>query len=299
MIYFRVATTRLKRSLQTTFLGMGVNVLLAAAKLTAGILGNSYALIADAVESLADIFSSIIVWRGLVLASEPADENHPYGHGKAEPIAAAIVSTILLVAATGICAQAVRQMFSPHAGPAKFTLLVLGLTILVKEFLFRFVSRTGNEIDSSVVQADAWHHRSDAITSFAAAIGISVALVGGKGFESADSIAAIVAAFIIAWNGWKLLRPALDELMDTAPNKSFNAQVEKIACEISGVNAVEKCIVRKMGFHYFVDMHVEVDPHMTVQQAHEIAHRVKDEVRRLLPTIRDVLVHIEPSDGVE
>ncbi len=277
---------------------MAVNIVLAAAKLTAGILGNSYALIADAVESLADVFSSIVVWRGVVVAAEPADENHPYGHGKAEPIAAAIVSTILLAAAVGISVQAVREMFLPHAGPAGFTLVILIATIVVKEFLFRFAAREGMEIQSAVVRTDAWHHRSDAVTSLAAAIGISIALIGGRGFESADSIAAVVAALIVAWNGWKLLRPALDELMDTAPSKSFNAEIQKIAEAIPNVSAVEKCFVRKMGFNYFVDMHVEVDPQMTVQQAHEIAHRVKDEIRGQLPAVHDVLVHIEPAKRI-
>ena len=295
MVYLPVPTTRLQRSLRVTFIGMAANTLLAAAKLTAGVLGNSYALIADAVESLADVFSSVIVWRGVVLAAEPADENHPYGHGKAEPIAAAIVATILLIAALGISIQAIREMFSPHHGPAPFTLIVLLATVAIKETLFRVVVREGAQIDSSVVRTDAWHHRSDAITSLAAAIGISIALLGGPGFESADSIAAVVAAMIIAWNGWRLLRPALDELMDTAPSKSFNAQIKKIAVDIPGVNAVEKCKVRKMGFHYFVDLHVEVDPQMTVQRGHEIAHRVKDEIRRQLPAVHDVLVHIEPS----
>lgn len=284
--------------MQVTFLGMAVNIVLAAAKLTAGILGNSYALIADAVESLADVFSSIVVWRGVVVAAEPADENHPYGHGKAEPIAAAIVSTILLAAAVGISVQAVREMFLPHAGPAGFTLVILIATIVVKEFLFRFAAREGMEIQSAVVRTDAWHHRSDAVTSLAAAIGISIALIGGRGFESADSIAAVVAALIVAWNGWKLLRPALDELMDTAPSKSFNAEIQKIAEAIPNVSAVEKCFVRKMGFNYFVDMHVEVDPQMTVQQAHEIAHRVKDEIRGQLPAVHDVLVHIEPAKRI-
>lgn len=290
-----MSKTRLNRSLRVTFIGMAANILLAGAKLTAGILGNSYALIADAVESLADVFSSVIVWRGVVLAAEPADDDHPYGHGKAEPIAAAVVAMILLIAALGISIQAIREMFAPHHGPAPFTLIVLLVTVLIKEILFRVVVRESAEIDSSVVRTDAWHHRSDAITSLAAAIGISIALIGGRGFESADSIAAVIAGVIIAWNGWRLLRPALDELMDTAPSKSFNAQIEKIAAEIPGVNAVEKCFVRKMGFHYFVDLHVEVDPQMTVQRGHEIAHQVKDEIRRQLPSVHDVLIHIEPS----
>ena len=295
MVNLRVSKNRLKRSLRVTFLGMAVNIVLAAAKLSAGILGNSYALIADAVESMADIFSSIVVWRAVVVAAAPADEDHPYGHGKAEPIAAAIVATILLIAALGIAIQAIREIFTPHAGPAPFTLAILLITILVKEGLFRFVMREGMQIESTVVRTDAWHHRSDAITSLTAGIGISIALVGGRAFGSADSIAAVVGAVIIAWNGWRLLRPALDELMDTAPSKSFTTQIKEIAGQVAGVNAVEKCVVRKMGFHYFVDMHVEVDPQMTVQQAHQIAHQVKDEIREKLPSVYDVLVHIEPS----
>ena len=295
MIHFRVPKSRLKRSLRVTFIGLAANVALAAIKLTAGILGNSYALIADAVESLADVFSSVIVWRGVVVAATPADEDHPYGHGKAEPLAAAVVASVLLIAALGIAIQAIREIFTPHAGPAPFTLAILLVTILVKEGLFRFAIREGVQIESSVVRTDAWHHRSDAITSLTAAIGISIALVGGRAFASADSIAAVVGAAIIAWNGWRLLRPALDELMDTAPSKSFSTQIQEIAGDVVGVNAVEKCIVRKMGFHYFVDMHVEVDPQMTVQRAHQIAHQVKDEIRQKLPAVHDVLVHIEPS----
>ena len=295
MVYSAVPKSRLKRSLRVTFIGMAVNALLSIAKLVAGIVGNSYALVADSVESLADVFSSIIVWRGVVVAAAPADEDHPYGHGKAEPIAAATVAAILLIAAVGISIQATREMFAPHPGPQPFTLVVLLITVAIKETLFRFVAHEGAQLESSVVRTDAWHHRSDAITSLAAAVGISIALVGGRGFESADSIAAVVAAIIIAWNGWRLLRPALDELMDTAPSESFNAQIKKIAAGISGVSAVEKCKVRKMGFHYFVDLHVEVNPEMTVQRGHEIAHSVKDEIRRQLPAVHDVLVHIEPS----
>ena len=187
MVHWRVPKTRLKRSLRVTFIGLAVNVVLAVGKLTAGILGNSYALIADAVESLADVFSSVIVWRGVVVAAAPADEDHPYGHGKAEPIAAAIVASVLLFAALGITVQAIRAIFTPHEGPAPFTLAVLLTTILVKEGLFRFVMREGTEIESSVVRTDAWHHRSDAITSLAAAVGISIALMGGRAFASADN----------------------------------------------------------------------------------------------------------------
>jgi cation diffusion facilitator family transporter len=285
----------LQRGLRATLLGMAVNAVLAVAKLLAGIFGHSHALVADAVESFADIFSSLVVWRGLVLAAEPADENHPYGHGKAEPLASAIVATMLLFAAAGIGLKAVEEILTPHHGPEPFTLWVLICVVVIKELLFRFTHREAVSAGSSAVRADAWHHRSDAITSLAAAVGITVALIGGKGYEGADDVAAVVAAGIIAWNGWKLLRPALDELMDTAPNLQLTQQIRNIAAAVNEVRHVEKCIVRKMGFHYFVDMHIEVNPRMTVQEAHTVAHRVKDAVRQKLPAVSDVLVHIEPE----
>src|SRR3954468_807732 len=201
-------TSRLKRSLRTTFLGLATNAVLAAVKMLAGIFGNSHALVADAVESMADVFSSIVVWRGVVLAAEPADEDHPYGHGKAEPIASALVSTMLLLAAIWIVVGVFKGISEPHAPPKPFTLIVLVAVILIKESLFRFALHEAVSVDSSVVATDAWHHRSDAITSFAAAIGITIAILGGQGFEAADDWAAIAAACVIGWNGWRLLRPA-------------------------------------------------------------------------------------------
>jgi cation diffusion facilitator family transporter len=280
--------------LRATFAGMTVNVVLSGTKLAAGIVGHSHALVADAVESFADIFSSLIVWRGLVVAAAPPDEDHPYGHGKAEPIASAIVAAMLLGAALWIVITAFGEIMKPHLSPAPFTLIVLVAVVAVKEGLFRFVSREGRAVDSSAVKTDAWHHRSDAITSVAAGIGISVSLIGGKGFEAADDVAAIAAAGVIAWNGWHLLRPALNELMDTAPGPEVIDRIRQIAATTPGVDRVEKCFVRKVGYQYFVDMHVEVDPQMTVLHSHEIAHEVKDKIRDTMPSVIDVLVHIEP-----
>jgi len=285
---------RLQRSLRATFIGMAANALLSATKLVAGIVGHSHALVADAVESFADVFSSLIVWRGVVVAAEPADEDHPYGHGKAEPIAAAIVSAMLLFAAGWIVLKAFVEVSRPHPSPAPFTLAVLVGVVVVKEVLFRFVRREGRAVDNLAVRADARHHRSDAITSFAAGVGISVSLLGGPGYEAADDWAAIAAACVIAWNGWRLLRPALNELMDTAPDRKIRDEIRRLAETIPGVARVEKCFVRKMGYQFYVDMHVEVDPQMTVLRSHEIAHAVKDKIRDTLPAVNDVLVHIEP-----
>jgi cation diffusion facilitator family transporter len=290
-----MATSRLKRSLRTTFLGLATNAVLAAAKMLAGIFGHSHALVADAVESMADVFSSIVVWRGVVVAEEPADEDHPYGHGKAEPLAAAVVSVMLLLAAVWIVINAFKAIAEPHPAPKPFTLLILVGVILLKEALFRFALHEAVSVDSSAVATDAWHHRSDAITSFAAAIGITIALLGGEGFESADDWAAIAAACVIAWNGWRLLSPALNELMDRSPNRDVVDRIREVAGAVPGVARVEKCLARQMGYQYFVDMHVEVDPQMTVLHSHEIAHQVKDNVRAQVPRVRDVLVHIEPQ----
>jgi cation diffusion facilitator family transporter len=290
-----VPDDRLKRSLRATLLGLVVNALLTMCKFVAGILGHSHALVADAVESLADIFSSVVVWRALVVASEPADEDHPYGHGKAEPLAAAIVAAMLLVAAGWIVLASLRAIGAPHASPKPFTLLVLFVVMIVKEAMFRFVSREAISVDSSAVQTDAWHHRSDAITSLMAFIGITVALIGGRSYAAADDFAALAAAIVIGWNGWRLLRPALNELMDRAPGLEMQERTRQTAESVPGVERVEKCFLRKMGHQFYVDMHVEVDPQMSVQRSHDIAHEVKDKIRAQIPKVRDVLIHIEPS----
>jgi cation diffusion facilitator family transporter len=284
--------SRLQRSLRATFIGMVTNLVLAAGKLAAGIFGHSHALVADAVESFADLFGSLIVWRGVVVAAEPADEDHPYGHGKAEPLAAAAVATMMLLAAGWIVIEAVHGLSESRPAPEWFTLFVLAGVVLVKEGLFHFVLREAAFVHSSAVQADAWHHRSDAITSLAAAIGISISIFAG--IHSADDVAAIFAAAIIAWNGWRLLRPAAGELMDQAPDRRIIERIRQIAETTPGIARVEKCFVRKMGHQLYAEMHIEVDPQMTVLRSHELAHEAKDKIRAAIPRVSDVLIHIEP-----
>jgi cation diffusion facilitator family transporter len=287
-------TTRLQHSLRATSVGLLTNGLLAGGKLTAGIMGSSYALIADAIESFSDIFSSLIVWRGVVVASRPADADHPYGHGRAETLAAAAVAIMLLVAAAVILYQSVREIINPHQAPAPFTLVVVLVVVLIKEGLFRFVGGIGAEIESAAVTNDAWHHRSDAITSAAAALGISISLMGGPRFAAADEWAAIFASGIIAFNGWRLLRGPLGELMEKQPGGSILTQARATALGVTGVRGVEKCFGRQMGYSYMLDMHIEVDGEMSVAAAHLIAHHVDDAVRAALPRVSKVTVHIEP-----
>jgi cation diffusion facilitator family transporter len=277
-------------------LGLLVNALLVAIKLIAGILGNSYALIADAIESSTDIFSSLIVWGGLSIASRPADEDHPYGHGKAESLAAAVVALLLIGAALGIVVAAVREILTPHHTPAWYTLVVVAGVVVVKETLFRTVLDVGDEIDSTAVKADAWHHRSDALTSAAAFIGIAVAIWGGEGWESADDWAAIVAAIIIAANGTRLLMPTLHDLMDRTPSGDLVPQIETAAREVEGVRHIEKLRVRRAGVDFYVDLHVQADPLLSLHDAHILSGKVKSAIRTAVPRVKEVLIHMEPFE---
>ena len=282
---------------RSTLVGLWLNALLAASKITGGILGHSFALVTDGIESLADIFTSLIVYFGLQYAVKPRDEDHPYGHGKAEPLAALAVGLALGGAGIAIAVQSVRGMLSAPVRPEPFTLIVLGVVLVIKEALFQFVLRVGRGTGSSAVQADAWHHRSDAIVSGMAFAGISVAQMGGAGWEKADSWAALLASAVILVNAYRQIRPALAELSDIAPPKEMQDQVKAVARRVPGVDDLEKCLVRKMGLEYFVDLHVVVNGNLSVREGHRIAHQVKDAVLQAYPRITEVLVHIEPTGG--
>ncbi len=278
-------------------LGVAVNFLLAVVKIVAGVLGNCYVLIADGIESSLDIFASFVIWFGLKVAAEPPDTEHPYGHGKAEPLASVAVAIAVIAAAIGLAIQSVREIVTPHHAPAKFTLLVLIVVVIIKETLFRKVSRAAQDLGSTAVKTDAWHHRTDAITSVGAFIGISIALIKGPGWEPADDWAALFTCGLIGFNGYRLLMPALHEIMDTAPSPELEATVRAIASGVPGVEDVEKCHVRKMGLEYYVDIHIGVNADLTVRAGHDIGHSVKDTIRTVKPQIADVLVHIEPVDS--
>ncbi|MGB8167911.1 MAG: cation diffusion facilitator family transporter [Chthoniobacteraceae bacterium] len=292
-----LTSQKLDSGARLAVVGIFVNALLAAVKIAAGIIGNCYALIADGIESTLDIFGSLVIWFGLKVAAEPPDDDHPYGHGKAEALAAIVVALTVIGAAIGLAVQSIREIVTPHHAPAPFTLIVLVAVVVIKETLFRKVIHAGAEIGSTAVKTDAWHHRSDAITSLAAFGGISVALVGGPGWEPADDWAALFACGLIAFNGWRLLLPALHETMDTAAPEELRSEVARLAGVVAGVAAIEKCRVRKAGLEYYVDIHVGVAADLTVREGHRIAHAVKDALREAQPAIADVLVHIEPIEN--
>lgn len=277
--------------------GLILNAVMALVKFVAGVLGNSYALIADAVESIADLFGSVVVWGGLRIAGKEADQQFPFGYGKAEALATVIVGVMLVGAAVGIAIEAVREIVTPHHAPAPFTLAVLVGVIAIKAFWARRVFRGAREAGSKLVEADAWHHRSDAITSAAAFIGISVALIGGAGWESADDVAALLASTLIFWNGLTILKPAVGELMDRAADEALLLAVDRAAREVAEVHATEKLRIRKTGPSFLVEIHIQSDPGMSLREAHIVSGKVKSVVRSRVAAVRDVLVHMEPFEG--
>src|SRR5438445_13360515 len=293
-----VGASNLQTGARVALFGMLVNLIFAAAKILGGLFGNASVLIADGIESALDVAGSFVIWGGLKFAARPPDETHPYGHGKAEPIAAAVVAFGVLAAAAGLAIESVREILTPHHGPAPFTLGLLVVVIVVKEILFRYVNRIGRNLESTAVQTDAWAHRSDALTSAAAFIGISVALIGGERWWSADDWAALFACAVIGANGVRLLLPAFHEIMDTAPRARIVRAICGVASSVPGVIEVEKCRARKMGLDFYVDLHSQVDGNISVHEGHEIAHRVKAAIQQSNPRVADVLVHIEPAGNM-
>jgi cation diffusion facilitator family transporter len=277
-------------------LGLVINALLAVVKLVAGVLGNAYALVADAIESGTDMIGSLVVWSGLRIASRDPDDRYPFGYGRAEPLAGAVVAALMLGAAAGISIEAIREIRTPHNAPAPWTLAVLAIVIVVKEVMAKKVLQAGQQTGSVVVAADGWHHRADAITSAAAFVGITAAIVGGPGWEPADDWAALVAAGIIAINAGVLLRTVLRDLMDRAPDDSVIALVREAALGTTDVLAIEKLKIRKTGTAYYVDIHVQATPEMSLHDAHVLSGRVKSAIRQRMPAATGVLIHMEPFE---
>lgn len=279
--------------------GLAINALLAIIKLVAGLLGNAYALVADAIESGTDMVGSLVVWSGLRIASRDPDERYPFGYGRAEALAGAVVAVLMLGAAAGIAIEAISEIRTPHHAPAPWTLGVLAAVIVVKEVLAKKVLHASEASGSTAVAADGWHHRADAITSAAAFIGVTVAIVGGPGWEPADDWAALVAAGIIVINGTLLLRTACSDLMDRAPAPVIHDQISVAALSTSGVRAIEKLKIRKTGTAFYVDIHVQADPAMSLHDAHILSGRVKSAIRQRIPAAAGVLIHMEPFEPRE
>lgn len=288
--------TKENTDIQTIYFSIVSNACLALIKGLAGFFGNSYALIADAIESTTDIFSSLLVLFGLKYAKLPADKNHPYGHGKIEPLITFLVVAFLVSSAVIIIHESIQNIQRPHETPKTWTLFVLAGIILWKEYSFQVVIKKSKETNSSSLKADAWHHRSDAITSIMAFLGISIAIVGGKGYETADDWAALLASGFILYNSYLIFRPALGEIMDEQLYDDLLDEIRTKSLKVDGVLGTEKCYIRKAGMKYHIDLHAIVDGKKSVKEGHTISHKLKDYLRNHIPNIGNVLIHIEPSE---
>lgn len=289
---------RSARGRQVLVAGVAVNALLALIKLTCGWIGHADALVADGLESGLDVLSSAAIWGALKYAERPADADHPYGHGKMESLAGVGGALLLLIAGTFVAWNSLREIFFGAADrpmPAPFTLVVLFAIVIVKEVMFRIARQRGREVESTAVQSDAWHHRSDALTSLAAAIGITLSLAGGPAWVSADNWAALFSCVIIAYNGFRMLKASLGELLDEQAPEEIIERIMEAARSVEGVDNVEKCRVRKSGLSLLADLHVRVPGTVTVTDGHAIAHRVKDTLMAGEYHLLDVTVHIEPA----
>jgi cation diffusion facilitator family transporter len=285
-----------QKAIKVTYLSIFGNTALALIKGLTGFFGNSYALMADAIESTSDIFSSMLVLFGIKYSMRPADKNHPYGHGRAEPLVTFLVVGFLVASAVIIAYQSIEHIKTPHSLPKPYTLIVLGVIIAVKELFYRIVKRRSEQTHSSSIKADAWHHRSDAITSLAAFVGISISLFFGKGYEAADDWAALLASGIILYNSYLIFRPALSEIMDEQLYDSLVIKIRELAKEVDGIIDTEKCLIRKTGMKYHVDLHIIVKAHITVKEGHVIAHTLKDYLKKELFQLANVLIHVEPDN---
>ncbi|MDO8966835.1 cation diffusion facilitator family transporter [Algoriphagus sp.] len=282
-------------AIRTVIFSILGNAVLAGVKFLSGIFGNSFALIADGIESTVDIFSSFLVLLGLKYAERPADENHPYGHGKAEPLITFLVVAFLIISAFTIAWQSIKNIQTPHELPAPWTLIVLGVIIIWKEISYQVVINRSKKLKSSSLKAEAWHHRADAITSIAAFVGISIAIFGGEGYEVADDYAALLACGFILYNCYGIFRPALGEVMDENNFTELTKEIREISLKVEGIEGTEKCFIRKAGMTYHVDLHAHVRGDLTVTEGHNIAHKLKDTLRREIPQLGHVLIHIEPT----
>ncbi len=287
---------RAQASARLVLRGIALNAVLAVVKFAGGIFGHTYALVADGAESTLDILSSLLVWAGFRVAAVPPDADHPYGHGKAEPLAGLAVALFVFAMAWWVGLHAVHEIRTPHEGPQWWTLPLLAFVVGVKMWFSRRMGAAGEEAGSTALDIEAQHHQSDAMTSAAAFVGIAIAIAGGKGFETADDWAALFACVIIAFNGVSMAGKALGDVMDTAAPARFEYEVRALALAVPGVFALDKVRVRKSGLSHLVDIQVRVDGNLTVREGHDIAHAVKDALLASIPhAITDVSVHVEPN----
>jgi len=289
-------TAGYREASKVTWISMVINLILGLGKVTAGVVGNSWAVIADGLHTISDLLSSVAILVGFRVAQRAPDRTHPYGHGKAEVLAARLVGFLLLVVAAFILHEAGGKLLRRQEIkiPGQIALWAAFVSIVVKEGLYRYKERYAKRTGSASLHADAWHHRSDALTSLAALLGVAGAIISGGRLNWLDPVAAILVAAIILWVTFRVFTSTMGELMDAAPPEWFLADIRNLALDVDGVKDVEKIRCRKAGLNYLVDIHVEVDPKLAVDEAHRIAAAVRDRLIADGDNILQALVHIEP-----
>ncbi|HEY3758037.1 MAG TPA: cation diffusion facilitator family transporter [Opitutaceae bacterium] len=292
--HYAAAKARAESGARAALRGVALNLGLAAVKFAGGVWGHTYALIADGVESLLDVFSSLLVWFGMRVAGKPPDASHPFGHGRADPLAALAAAALVFLTAGLVASHAVTRILHPEGKPHWATLVLLAAIIFLKLRIFRQTKEVSDESGSTAIGMEAWHHWSDALTSGAAFVGIAIALGGGARTVGADDWAALFACVVVAVNGVMMVLRASGEMMDSAVPPSTVDEVRAVAAGVPGVQALDKCRVRKSGLSHLVDIQVRVDGDLTVRAGHQIAHAVKDALLSSPLGITDVSVHIEP-----
>ncbi len=283
-----------REAIRAALLGLFINLALGAVKLTGGILGNSFALISDAINSLGDCLTSTVVVVALWFAQKPGDAEHPYGHTRAEAVAASSVALLIIVSALYVGWEAVQRIWLQHSIPPVWTLWIAGSNVVIKESLYRYKVKVGRRTGSMAIIANAWDHRADALCALAVLIGLGAVRWGGPAYAWADEAAAILVVVAILSTGTSLYYASARALLDLQADDELVNAIRQTAGDVEGVEAVEKLWVRKTGLEYLADIHVEVDAYMTVEEGHCIAHQVKDRLLGDFPTLRDVLVHLEP-----
>lgn len=287
------------RAVRATLIGLVVNLGLGVTKLIAGWVGGSFALISDAINSLGDSLSSVVTLGALWYAQTPADDEHPYGHTRVEAVAGAYIAILILITGLYLGVEAVSRLTETRAVPPLWTLWVAGINVGIKEALYWYNRRIASITGSTAMLASAWDHRSDALTSLAVLLGLSVVRYAGPAYGWADAVAALCVVMAILWSGGRLLQQSTGELLDPQADEELVGRVRAVSESIPGVSAVEKLWVRKTGIEYLVDIHIQVDPEMTVDAGHRISHAVKNRLLAQFALVKDVLVHLEPYHPAE
>ncbi len=276
-------------------LGMAVSAVLAIVKIAAGIAGHSTAVVADGLESTGDVFASGFVFLGLTLAAIPADENHPYGHGRVETLTGLLIGLFLTAGGALISYISLQSLGRPHAPVAPFVVYPLLASLVAKAALAVYKFRNGRQLKSDALRADAWNDAMDSVSAAAALIAVGLALADPLHFMEADRYGGFIVGLIVVTTGARVAYDTAMQLMDTMPGDDLMNEVRAVARSEPGVRGIEKCFARKTGLRYHVDLHLEVDPEMTVRRSHEIAHLVRERILARLDWVADVLVHVEPA----